>query len=165
MKSIQRTFLTPVMITVMMTCYDNSSITSKVHRRVTKLAADWSSSIPKRYKENAMHGDCCRAERVSSNFSNEKILIRQMCDNTGYPSPFINSAIRAYEHKQNRRQQQEDFFETAKESTLLEFSYCLQNEVVAKRFLSQFHQFTNQKFEVTIKWIIKKIKSLFSLKD
>ena len=67
MKSIQRTFLTPVMITVMMTCYDNSSITSKVHQRVAKLTADWSSSVPKRYKGNAMHGDCCSAERVSSN--------------------------------------------------------------------------------------------------
>ena len=31
--------------------------------------------------------------------------------------------------------------------------------------MSKFHQFTNQKFQVTIKWITKKVKSLFTLKD
>ena len=34
-----------------------------------------------------------------------------------------------------------------------------------KRFLSKLDHFTNQKFQVTIKKIIKKVKSLFSLKD
>ena len=47
----------------------------------------------------------------------------------------------------------------------MEFPYCPQNKLTAKRFLSKFHQFTNQKFQVTIKWISKKVKSLFSLKD
>ena len=36
---------------------------------------------------------------------------------------------------------------------------------MGKRFLSKFHQYTSQKFQVTIKWITKKFKSLFSLKD
>ena len=48
---------------------------------------------------------------------------------------------------------------------MVEFPYCPQNKPVAKPFLSKFHQFTNQKFENTIKWITKKVKSLFSLKD
>ena len=89
----------------------------------------------------------CRAEHVSSDFNKEKILIRQKFDNAGYPSPFTNSVIRDYEHKQNKRQQQEDeyitspnFFEVAKESILVEFSilnpYYPQNELIAKRFLS-----------------------------
>ena len=89
-------------------CYNNSSITTKVHRGVTKLTMQWSSGIPKRYKRNAVHGDLCRAERISSNFNNKKILIRQKFDNAGYPSPFTNSVIRDYEHKQNKKQQQED---------------------------------------------------------
>ena len=57
-----------------------------------------------------------------------------------------------------------NLFQIAKESILVEFPYYPQNELVAKRFLSKFHQFTNQKFQVTIKWITKKVKSLFSLK-
>ena len=67
------------------------------------------------------------------------MLIRQKFDNAGYPSPFTNSVIRDYEHKQNKRQDQEDeyimlsnLFETEKESILLEFSYCQKNELAAK---------------------------------
>ena len=48
---------------------------------------------------------------------------------------------------------------------MFEFPYCPQNEIKAKRFLSKFHEFTNNKFETSIKWTTKKIKNLFSLKD
>ena len=151
-------------------CYKNSSITIKVYRSITNLTPHWSSSIPKKCKRNAIHRDSCRAERISSDFNKQKMLIRQKFDNVGNPSPFTNSIIRDYEHKQNKRQQQEDeyiippnFFEIAKESILVEFPYCPQNKLVAKRFLPMFHQFTNQ-FKVTVKWITKRVKSLFLLK-
>ena len=121
-------------------------LTTKVHQIVKHRTPHWSSSIPKRHKRNAIHGDLCRAEQTSSNFNNEKMLICQQFDNTGYPSPFTNSVIRDYEHKQNKRQQQEDeyiistnFFGIAKESILVEFPYCPRNELVAKQFLSKFH--------------------------
>ena len=35
------------------------------------------------------------------------MVIHQKFDKTGYWSPFTNSVIRDYEHKQNKRQQQE----------------------------------------------------------
>ena len=67
------------------------------------------------------------------------MLICQKFDNAGYPSPFTNSVIRDYEHKQNKKQQQEDeyiippnFFEIAKESIFVGFPYCPQNELIAK---------------------------------
>ena len=40
------------------------------------------------------------------------MLIRQTFDNAGYPSPFTNSVLRDYEHKQNKRQQQESEYIT-----------------------------------------------------
>ena len=89
-------------------CYNNRSSTNKVHQQVTKLIPHLSSSIPKRYKQNAIHEHLCRAGRISSNFNNEKMLICQKFDNAGYPSPFTNSVIIDYERKQNKRQQQED---------------------------------------------------------
>ena len=52
--------------------------------------------------------DLGRAERISSDFNNEKILIRQKLDNAGYPSPFMNSVIKDHEHKRSKRQDQED---------------------------------------------------------
>ena len=89
---------------------------------------------------------------------NEKILIYQKCDNAGYLSCFTNSIIRDSEHNWNKRQDQKDeyiilpsIFEIGEESILLEFPYCQQNELIAKRFLAKFHQFTNQKFQVFLK--------------
>ena len=118
----------------------NFSITTKGHRRVTKLTPHCSSSIPKRFKRNAIHADLCRAKLISSNFNNEKMLIRQKLDNADYLSPFTNNVIRDYEHKQKKRQQQEDkysilpnAFLISKESIFVEFPYCPQNELVATR--------------------------------
>ena len=138
-----------------------------MHLRDAKLTTQWSSIIPKRYKRNAIHGGLSRAKRLSSKFNNEKMLIHQKSHNPVYPSSVTNSVIRDYEHKKNRRQKQEDEYITppAKESILVELQYCPQNELVDKRFLSKFNQFTNKKCQVTIKWISKKVKSFFSLKD
>ena len=48
---------------------------------------------------------------------------------------------------------------------LVKLQYRRQNELAYTRFLSRFHQFTNQNFQVTIKEITKKGKSLLLLKD
>ena len=40
-----------------------------------------------------------------------------------------------------------------------------QNELVVKRFWSKFGQFINQTIQVTINWITKIAKGMFSLKD
>ena len=95
------------------------------------------------------------------------MLIHQKFDNADYSSP----VIRDYELKQKERQQQEDnslvliFFKLDKKSILAEFLYFPQSELVAKLFLSKFHQFINQKFYVTIEWITRKVKNLFTSKD
>ena len=48
---------------------------------------------------------------------------------------------------------------------MFEVPYCIENELVAKRFLHKFHEFTNGQYEVAIRWMTRKVKSLFSLKD
>ena len=40
-----------------------------------------------------------------------------------------------------------------------------ENELVAERFFHKFHGFTNDRYEVEIKWMTRTVKSLFSLKD
>ena len=49
-----------------------------------------------------------------------------------------------------------------KESILLNFSYCKQNELIGKQFLAKFHQITNQKFKLFLKrhTLAKKIRML-----
>ena len=48
---------------------------------------------------------------------------------------------------------------------LVKLPYCPQNDLVAKRFLSKFYQFTNKNFQAIIKWITKKAQKVLSLKD
>ena len=64
-------------------CCNSSSITTKKHRKVTKLTPHWSSSILKRHNRNVFLGDLCRAERIPSDLKNGKMLIKQKFDNTG----------------------------------------------------------------------------------
>ena len=56
------------------------------------------------------------------------MLIRKMFDNSGYPSPFTNSII----GNEDKYMIPPNFFKIAKESILMEFPYCPQNELVDK---------------------------------
>lgn len=44
-------------------------------------------------------------------------------------------------------------------------SEIVQNEIVSKQFIKKFHQFTGGKYDKAVKWLTKKLKSLFPLKD
>ena len=57
------------------------------------------------------------------------------------------------------------FFEQPKVFIMFEIPYCSKNELVAKRLLQKFHEFTKNTYDVAIKWVTRTVKSLFSLKD
>ena len=56
-------------------------------------------------------------------------------------------------------------FAVKKPFLLLEIPYCEGNENASKRFIKKFHQFTCDKYDTAVKWLTKKVKSLFPLKD
>ena len=58
-----------------------------------------------------------------------------------------------------------NMFAVKKPFLLLEILYCEQNEISSKRFIKKFHQFTCDKYDIAVKWLTKKVKSLFPLKD
>ena len=58
-----------------------------------------------------------------------------------------------------------DFFETKKQVILIETPNCEKNETSTKRFLKNFHDLTNDLYEMKIKWITKKMRNLFRLKS
>ena len=68
----------------------------------------------------------CGCELLSSEFNNEKTLIRQIFDNAGFASLLTNNVIRDYAQNQNKTQGHEDkliispaLFKTSKDFTLL----------------------------------------------
>ena len=58
-----------------------------------------------------------------------------------------------------------DFFDIPKPLFLAEIPYCPRNETLSKLFIKKFYEFTNNSYEIRIKWITKKVKQLFKLKS
>ena len=46
-----------------------------------------------------------------------------------------------------------------------EIPYCLKNENSSKQFSKKFDEFSDNKFDVKIEWLTKKVKTLFGVKD
>ena len=57
-----------------------------------------------------------------------------------------------------------NIFEGKKPFLLLEIPYCEPSEIASKRFIKKFHQFTGEIYDVAVKWLTKKVKSLFHIK-
>ena len=57
------------------------------------------------------------------------------------------------------------FLEVKKKIVLVEIPYCLKNKNSSKQFIKNFDQFTNDTFDVRIKWLTKKVKTLLKVKD
>ena len=47
----------------------------------------------------------------------------------------------------------------------MDIPYCPKNEEFSKRFMKKFDVFTDDKYDIRIKWITKKVKQLFKLKS
>ena len=88
---------------------NDSTYTTAVHHKETKVTPHWTSAIPKRYKRNTINGELSRAAKISSNFEKEKKAIRQKFSNAGYPTPFVNSVIRDFESKQDGNPEVDDY--------------------------------------------------------
>ena len=87
-----------------------------------------------------------------------------------HPQKFVKSVIRNFEN--DKIESAEDdyivspgFFDIAKHVIIVEVPFCTENETSSKQFMRNFHNFTGSKFDLRIKWITRKTKTLFKLKD
>ena len=128
-------------------------IETRAHRKKTKLPTPWTFNIPKRYKQNIIKTKLYRAKHISSNFKNEVTLIGNKCKSAGYPVSFVNTVI----HELTTAQTNED--------NKFIIPYCLKNESSSKQFIKKFDILTNDTFAAPIKWLTKKVKTLFRVKD
>ena len=56
-------------------------------------------------------------------------------------------------------------FELSKKLLFFKLPFCFQNERIVRKFIKLFHQHTNNMFDMRIKWLTRKVRSLFCLKD
>ena len=58
-----------------------------------------------------------------------------------------------------------DLSEESKPFILVKILYCEQNENASKHFIKKFEAFTNHRYRIAIKWITRRVKSLFKVKS
>ena len=150
--------------------YEDNQIKTKVHRNERKLPVHWTSKIPKRYKRNPTNADLNIAARIASTFTEEIPTTKQKFLSADYPPRFVNSVIKQVNEKCNGNTQHDyiiptDFFDVPKPLVLAEIPYCPRKETLSKRVIKNFHEFTNNSYEIRIKWITKKVKQRFKLKS
>ena len=143
-------------------------VTTQVYRKENKKTVPWVSKIPKRYKRNTISWDLHRSRRIASNFDIEVRAVKAKYNKAGYPRRFIESVIRDFIKPLDKDELfiiPPNMFAVKKPFLLLEIPYCEQNEIASKRFIKKSHQFICDKYDIVVKWLAKKVKSLFPLKD
>ena len=148
----------------------NGKIETKVYRKLNKLPVLWSSNIPKRCKINAINGDLHRAKRIATDFEKEIVQIKEKFQAANFPSRFINSVCNDFLNKDDNHENIDfiippGFFDVKPPVILIEIPYCDKNELASKQFIKKFNKFTNDKYDIRIKWLTRKMKTLFKLKD
>ena len=144
------------------------AVTKQVFQKEERKAVSWVSKTPKRYKRNIISGDLHRSTKIASNFDIEIRAIKVKCNKAGYPRRFIESVIQNFITPLDKVESfiiPSNMFVVKKPSLLLEIPYCEQNEIASKQFIKRFHQFTGGKYNTPVKWLTKKVTSLFPLKN
>ena len=109
---------------------------TSVYRSENKLPVHWKSRIPKKYKRNAINTDIHRAAKISSNFQNEKTVIKDKFQKAGFPPRFVESVFRQFTEKyENEPIIPPNLFEEKKKCIKLEIPFCEKNEDLYKKFV------------------------------
>ena len=109
-----------------------------------------------------------RSRKIASNFDIEIRAIKAKHNKTKHPRQFIESVTRDFITPLDKDESfiiPPNMFAVKKPFLLLEIPYCEQNEIASKRFIKKFHHFTGDKYNIAVKWLTKKVKSLFPSKD
>ena len=94
-------------------------------------------------------------------------VIERKFRNADYPPQFLNNLIHQFFTPKNNDSFviPPDIFEESKSFILVEIPYCEENKNDSKHFIKKFEAFTNQRYRIAIKWITKRVKSLFKVKS
>ena len=94
-------------------------------------------------------------------------VIKRKFRNADYPPKFLSRTIHQFlSHKNNDLFIiPYDIFKESEPFILVKIPYCVENENASKHFIKKFEAFTNHCYRIAIKWITRKIKSLFKVKS
>ena len=140
--------------------YSNDVITTESKRNDRRLPVHWSSKAPKPYKRNATISDFNRATCIASFPADEIPKIKQKFLNGDSPYRFINSVIKNFQEKSDGADAYViTLFVVPKKVVLVVIPYCPKTEEFSKRFMKKYDVFTDNEYDLRIKWMNKKLSS------
>ena len=127
----------------------NLVIITKVYTKSKKLPVHWRSTIPLRYKRNAITGELRRANKIASNFSNilKRIKIKYL--QAGFPIDIMNDVFRTFNQEKDEVLTPQWLFDDRKDC-LIRLSFAPANEKFVKSFINKLEIFTNYKIKFSI---------------
>ena len=110
------------------------------------------------------------AKKIGFNFHQEVNSIEKKYQKADYPTRYVDNVITQFENKGKNVNDDSvlippNFFEEQKPFILIEIPFCERNEKLSRSFIKKFHFYTAFTYRLSIKWLTKKIKNLFPLKD
>ena len=97
-----------------------------------------------------------RATRIASVPADEIPKIKHNFLNADYPYRFINNAVNKFQEKSEGTEDYiipPGFFDVPKKVVLLDITYCPKNEEILKRYMKKLDVFTDNKYDIQVKWI------------
>ena len=151
--------------------YKDGLCKTRVFRKPNKVPLHWFSKTPIRYKRNAITGDLYRAKRISSYFEDEIPTIRTKFITAGFPQKFVESVIGNFINPKPVEDEEDlplippYFFDSPPPFILIELPFCPENERLSKHFIRKVKSFIDSDCQLVIKWMTRKVRTLFSLKS
>ena len=102
--------------------------------------------------------------KLCTNFDDGTKRIKEKYLDANYPSRFIDSIIKVFSEK-NQNSSASNARKDDKPIILIRIPYCEKNEKIATNFLSKLQQFTGKNYNFRFLWQMRKIKTLFKIKD
>ena len=109
-----------------------------------------------------------RATHIASFPADEIPKVKQKFLNVDYSHRFINSVTNNFQEKSEKTHH--DIIPLVsltfqKKVVLVDIPYCPKNEEFSKPFMEKFDVFTDNKYNIHVKWMTKKVTQLFKLKN
>ena len=117
-----------------------------------------------RYKRNAIIGKLHRPKKIPSNFDIEIKHIVTKYTAAGFPSRYVHSVMDNFDSSKDNLIIPHWLSEERK-TFIIHLPFSTSNESFVKTFTSKLNYFTNTKCKFNAVWNIRKVQSLFPLKD
>ena len=105
-------------------------------------------------------------KRTPTDLEKETVQIKKKFLATNFPSRFMYGVCNDFLNKDNNQQRigfiiPPGFFDVKPPVSLIEIPNCDKNEAASKQLIKKVNKFTNDKYDIGIKWFTRKMKNFF----